>query len=234
MSSERLRRDFTEFNWIATQSQFKYVISGVQGIEYIIDPTLHRRHFWSLERIEILLASPFCQRIEIDYSKVCSLQNPFFLFSKNQSSFPCIVSNWNFHSWTRHRARRELVDAKISTEINSIVLLTLHNITDLISSIFPYIKFQYYSHKWYLISELIFDNSFQCVSILLLQFYLIFPTLKTAFFSIQNVSTLLNVICLIKYYSTSWFINIQVSWATCRWTPQRLVIEMVSSAAAAS
>ena len=42
-----LRRDFTEFDWgefdcIAAQPYFKSVVSGVQDIEYIIDPALQR------------------------------------------------------------------------------------------------------------------------------------------------------------------------------------------------
>ena len=49
---------------------------------------------------------------------VCSPQNQFLKFSRNQSSFPGIVSNTNFYAWTRNHAQRGLVDAKISTEIS--------------------------------------------------------------------------------------------------------------------
>ena len=50
-------------NLIALQ-QFKFVVSGVQDIEYTIGPTLHRWQIWSLERIEIYVASPNLPRIK--------------------------------------------------------------------------------------------------------------------------------------------------------------------------
>ena len=56
---------FLKFDRIEAQLWFKSVVSGVQDIEYTIDPTLQRWHISSLERIEIFIAFANSPRIEV-------------------------------------------------------------------------------------------------------------------------------------------------------------------------
>ena len=77
-------------NLIAWQHnpKFKYVVSGVQDIEYTVDPTLQRCHVWSLERIEIFVASPNCLRIK-NWQLECGVLNTkyvYLIFKEHQVS----------------------------------------------------------------------------------------------------------------------------------------------------
>ena len=72
----------------------------MQDIEYPIDPTLQRCHIWSLERIEIFVATPNCPRIKNCQLKYCVLS------TKSVIRVPCIISNTNVSCiYTKLRAK---------------------------------------------------------------------------------------------------------------------------------